>query len=67
MTNILSTLRGSGFFCVKLVRNTSKLLSSFFNFYNTDQVLSNRKFDSFYIETKHIDSAKVARKVQFCV
>ena len=37
MTNILSTLRGSGIFCVKLVRNTSKLLSSIFSFYGNDQ------------------------------
>jgi hypothetical protein len=34
MTNILSTLRGSGVFCVKLVRNTSKLLSRILNFYS---------------------------------
>ena len=33
MTNILSTLRGSGTFCVKLVRNTSKLLSRILYFY----------------------------------
>ena len=33
MTNILSTLRGSGIFCVKVVRNTSKLLSRILNFY----------------------------------
>ena len=39
MTNILSTLRGSGIFCVKLVRKTSKLLSRIINFYaNGDDV-----------------------------
>ena len=38
MTNILSTLRGSGIFCVKLVRNTSKLLSRILNFYNSNAV-----------------------------
>ena len=38
MTNILSTLRGSGIFCGKLVRNTSKLLSRILNFYNSNAV-----------------------------
>jgi len=36
MTNILSTLRGSGIFCVKLVRNTSKLISRFLNLYSNE-------------------------------
>lgn len=37
MTNILSTLRGSGNFCVKVVRNTSKLLSRMLNFYGNNK------------------------------
>lgn len=38
MTNILSTLRGSGTFCVKLVKNTSKLLSRILHFYSDASV-----------------------------